>query len=262
MLEQFDLSAPTPHAGAAAARAEGWPRQHAQREPSAPLAAANVAWLTCMLDEVDYGMLLLTTDAQVLFMNHAARIELGAKHPLQLLGQSLRAQRPQDVAPLYDALAAAQRGLRRLVHLGDAPNRISLSAVPLPAPLAASPGPLILLVLGKHSSCGALSVQAYARSVRLTPAETRVMELLCDGVQPLEIAEHAGVAVSTVRTQIGSIRAKTGATSIRDLVRQVALLPPMVGVLRVGSGVGMGVSPGRGAVGQGLAGSAGPTAVN
>jgi hypothetical protein len=40
------------------------------------------------------------------------------------------------------------------------------------------------------------------------------------------------VALSTVRTQIGSIRTKTGAGSIRDLVRQVALLPPLVGALR------------------------------
>jgi hypothetical protein len=127
MLEHFDLSAPTPLAGALASHADARSRSGKAGTPVAPLAAANVAWLTCMLDEVDYGMLLLTTDAQVLFMNHAARLELGAQHPLQLLGQSLRAHRPQDVAPLYDALAAAQRGLRRLVHLGEAPHRVSLS---------------------------------------------------------------------------------------------------------------------------------------
>jgi DNA-binding CsgD family transcriptional regulator len=40
------------------------------------------------------------------------------------------------------------------------------------------------------------------------------------------------VAVSTVRTQIGSIRAKAGAGSISELVRQVAVLPPLVGALR------------------------------
>ncbi|MEO8311967.1 MAG: helix-turn-helix transcriptional regulator, partial [Caldimonas sp.] len=41
-----------------------------------------------------------------------------------------------------------------------------------------------------------------------------------------------GVAISTVRSQIGSMRAKTGAESIRALVRQVAVLPPVKGVLR------------------------------
>jgi len=38
--------------------------------------------------------------------------------------------------------------------------------------------------------------------------------------------------VSARWTQIGSIRAKTGAGSIRELVRQVARLPPLVGALR------------------------------
>ena len=53
-----------------------------------------------------------------------------------------------------------------------------------------------------------------------------------------EVARQQGVAVSTVRTQIGSIRAKTGAGSISELVRQVAVLPPLVGALRAGVALG------------------------
>ncbi len=189
--------------------------------------------LARMLDEIDYGMLLVAADGQVLYLNHCARHELDGQHPLQLLGRTLRAGRPQDVAPLFDALAAAQRGLRRLVTLGAGEQRVGVSVVPLPA--AAEPGgrgPLTLLVLGKRSVCEQLSVRGFARSVALTPAETRVLELLCNGVKPTAIAREQGVAVSTVRTQIGSIRGKTGAASIRDLVRQVAVLPPLVGALR------------------------------
>jgi DNA-binding CsgD family transcriptional regulator len=40
--------------------------------------------------------------------------------------------------------------------------------------------------------------------------------------------------MATVRSQIGSIRAKTGAESIRELVRRVAVLPPMRSALRMG----------------------------
>jgi len=79
-------------------------------------------------------------------------------------------------------------------------------------------------------------VQGYARSMNLTPAETRVLERLCAGVRPSTIALEQAVAVSTVRTQIGSIRAKTGAGSISELVRQVAVLPPVVGALRGAGG--------------------------
>jgi DNA-binding CsgD family transcriptional regulator len=186
-----------------------------------------------MLDEIDYGMLLVSPDAQVTYLNHAARLELDGLHPLQLLGRALKTSRTQDLLALHDALGAAQRGLRKLITVGEGEHRVSLSVVPLPND-GADGGAQTLLVLGKRQMCGQLSVQGFARSVNLTPAETRVLEHLCGGVRPTEIAQRQGVAVSTVRTQIGSIRAKTGATSIRELVRQVAVLPPLVGALRHG----------------------------
>lgn len=191
--------------------------------------------LTRMLDEIDYGMLLVDGDGQVIYGNHAARLELDGEHPLQLGGRALRTQRAEDAAPLHEALAAAQRGLRRLLTLGSGLQRVSVSVVPLPATAAERSdgrGALTLLVLGKRQVCERLSVHGFARSLNLTPAETRVLELLCAGVRPTAIAERQNVAVSTVRTQIGSIRAKTGAGSISELVRQVAVLPPLVGALR------------------------------
>ena len=221
--------------------------------------------MTRMLDEIDYGMVLVSADAQVVYLNHAARLELDGDHPLQMLGSALRAQRPQDVAPLHEALAAAQRGLRKLVTLGAGVHRVSISVVPLPggdqglrgadtgygAHTAHTPlprhedlRPTTLLVLGKRQVCEQLSVQGYARSMRLTPAETQVLELLCAGVRPTQIARQQNVAVSTVRTQLGAIRNKTGAAGISDLVRQVAVLPPLLTVLR--GGVGMGARNGAG----------------
>ena len=212
-------------------------RQHnVYRGPERRSAAPGLgACLTRMLDEIDYGMLLVGAEAQVIYLNHAARAELDSQHPLQMLGGTLRAQRAQDVAPLYDALAAAQRGLRKLVALGEGDHRVSVSVVPLPAGVgqrAEQQGTATLLVLGKRQVCERLSVHGFARSASLTPAETRVLESLCAGVRPSQVARDKGVAVSTVRTQIGSIRAKTGASSISELVRQVAVLPPLVGALR------------------------------
>jgi DNA-binding CsgD family transcriptional regulator len=186
-------------------------------------------WLSRMLDEVDHGMLLVAADGEVSYFNHAARLVMDEQHPLQMLGSSLRARHPQDVAPLYDALAGAQRGLRKLLHLGEGTQRVGISVVPLPGA-----DHLSLVVLSKRHFCQTLSVQAFARGAGMTPAETRVLAQLCDGVSPSEIAQSAGVAVSTVRSQIGSIRTKTGAASIHELVRQVAVLPPMLSALRGG----------------------------
>ncbi|MCW5634008.1 MAG: PAS domain-containing protein [Rubrivivax sp.] len=213
-----------PH-GPARAPAQGHAATH-ERELSGALARC----MSHMLDEIDYGMLLVDADGQVLYLNHAARRELDGAHPLQLLGRHVAAAHPGEAAKLQDALAAAQRGLRRLLTLGRGDQLVGISVVPLDEPDAR--GGTTLLMLGKRAVCEQLTVQGYARARALTPAETRVLEMLCGGVQPTAIARQQGVAVSTVRTQIGSIRAKTGANSIRELVRQVAVLPPLVGALR------------------------------
>lgn len=185
--------------------------------------------LALMLDEIDYGMLLVGDGGQVLHVNQTARAELDAAHPLQLLGRELRARRPQDVVRLHEALADARRGLRKLLTLGDADDRLSLSVVPL---ADAGSTCATLVVLGKRQVCERLSVQCFARSHGLTPAESRVLEALCQGLTPRDMAVVHGVGLATVRTQIGSIRAKTGAESIRELVRQVSVLPPIVNRLR------------------------------
>lgn len=197
----------------------------------APALPTPPHWFARMLDEIDYGMLLVADDRTVLHANHVARTELDSEHPLQLLGAELRVRDPQDVAPLREALAGArERGLRRLLTLGQDAQRVSVAVVPLPA--AADDEPLTLLVFGKRRMCEALTVHWFAREHGLTPAEGRVLAALCEGRLPAQIAVAQGVAISTVRSQIGAIRAKTGAASIRALVRQVAVLPPLVGALR------------------------------
>jgi DNA-binding CsgD family transcriptional regulator len=188
-------------------------------------------WLAAALDELDYGIVLVFDGMNVVHINDAAHVELDELHPLQLLGNELRARLARDVAPLHEAVtAAATRGMRRLLTLGEASHQTSVSVVPLEA---ADDGPrAVLIVLGKRAMCELLSVQGFARIHGLTGAEVRVLRELCNGIPPAQIAALLGVAISTVRSQIGSMRAKTGAQSIRALVRQVAVLPPVKGVLR------------------------------
>jgi DNA-binding CsgD family transcriptional regulator len=200
--------------------------------PAAATAAGGAPWLALMLDEIDYGMLLLGEGDLVLHANHAARAELDDEHPLFLLAGELRARRAQDAALLQDALLAARRGLRRLLALGTPQASSAVAVVPLAARAGAVPQATLLL-LGKRRVCERLSVQGFARSHALTATETRVLEGLCQGLDPREVAAAHGVGLATVRSQIGSIRAKTGAQSIRELVRRVAVLPPMVSSLRV-----------------------------
>jgi DNA-binding CsgD family transcriptional regulator len=197
--------------------------------PAAPGPMADL--MAGLLDAIDYGLLLLGADGTLLHANRQAEAELDGLHPLQRRGRQLCARRAADQSCLQAALAGALRGLRRLVTLGEPGCRASVSVVPLD-PGAPAEAPKILLLLGKRHLCEPLSVQWFARAHGLTPAETRVLEALCAGGDAREIADRHGVGIATVRTQIGAIRAKTGAESIRDLVHMVAALPPMMSALR------------------------------
>lgn len=180
------------------------------------------------LDVIDYGVLLVHDDSQVVHVNQVARQELDDHHPLQIMGGCLRVRRPQDVAPLHAAIACAcGKGLQRMLSLGDAPlDQTTLSIIPIPQ--LGGPGRTgAVLVFAKRQHCTDLTAEAFARHHQLTQAELRVLKQLCLGRRPADIAKAQGVALCTVRTQIGSLREKTRAPSISDLVSQVGRLPPM-----------------------------------
>lgn len=205
------------------------------RHVAAANDAAAVEWARCqarMLDEVGYGMILVDAYGAVRMMNPAARAELEGEHPLQVCEGRLCARHRAEAALLKAALdAAASRGTRDLLLLGDSAARVSITVLPLGAD-ALEGAPATMLLLGRRRLSDNLSVQFFARCRGLTPTETRVLELLCSGVQPVQIALLQGVRISTIRTQIGGIREKTGARSIRDVVNMVSMLPPMVPTLR------------------------------
>lgn len=235
MFTQLDTSR-SPRAGLGFEAAAAIPMLRERSGYSGPerrLAAATVQQrrMAQMVDEVDYGMLLLSDETHVSHANRAARRDLDPQHPLQLSGSELRARLPQDAVALRDALAGAcQRGLRRLLRLGDEAQSITVAVVPLPA-LPGEQHHGVVLVLGKRRMCEELTVDWFARAHGLTMAETAVVKGLCADLTPQQIAQRQGVGLATIRTQIGSIRAKTGSASIRALVRQVAMLPPLVSAL-------------------------------
>jgi DNA-binding CsgD family transcriptional regulator len=196
-------------------------------------ACSATEMLAQTFDEIDYGLLLLDDSAALMHINHAARTEIDAGYPLVLRGDRLHARHPEDTVALDAALAGARRGLRKLLTVGEAGQRVGISIVPLGG-RSAHGGRTTLLLMGRRFVCERLSVQWFARTHALTPTETRVLEALCEGHDPREVAARHAVGMATVRSQIRSIRLKTGAESIRELVRRVAVLPPMRSALRMG----------------------------
>ena len=185
-----------------------------------------------VLDEIDYGLRLATRQAEVGYPNGAAPAECGKDEgALRLAAGTLVVRQPQQREMLAQALRGAAQGRRTLLSLAQPEAAaVFLAVIPLGGHELGEPG-WSLLVLGKRQVCETLSVEFFARAHGLTPAEAKVLQTLCQEMEPALIAEQLGVAISTVRTQISSIRSKTGAASIRDLVKRVAVLPPIVPAL-------------------------------
>lgn len=75
----------------------------------------------------------------------------------------------------------------------------------------------------RHRPAWESPAAALARSRGLTPAETQVLSLLCDGMCIKEIARQRACSVHTVRSQTASLLAKNGVRSQRELLSTLAL---------------------------------------
>lgn len=199
-----------------------------------PIRLDSRALFGFMLDEIDHAMLLVD-GLHVLHANRAARQQLEGDdtsgHPLQYGTGWVSARSRVDMVALEDAITAAKsRGIRKLLTLGGGAKRISVAVIPM-AVQRGDDHAAVLLVMGKRHVCGDLAVFWFARSHGLTQAESTVLQALCKGLGPGDIARANAVAISTVRTQLSAIRSKTSMPSLRELVNQVACLPPLVHAL-------------------------------
>ena len=84
-----------------------------------------------------------------------------------------------------------------------------------------------MLVFAKQHLCDTTSITLFAHEKGLTGAEGQVLARVCEGMRPQQIAVCQGVQISTVRTQLRSIRQKTASDSVRELIEMVSVLPPL-----------------------------------
>ncbi len=209
-----------------------------QIPPLAPFAAHHDS-LWRVLDEIDYGLILVNGDGVVQHANHLARYELARGHFLRVVqsapaaketvqGQLEAAHQTSEVnAQLLRGIRGATQGLRHMLTLRREGDSLPVACVPLFQPFEGQAAS-VLVMLGRQSATPNLALTFFAREHGLSQAEECVLRGLCKGQEILDIAAANGVAESTIRTQIRSLRDKTQCHSIRVLVQQVAALPPVV----------------------------------
>lgn len=186
------------------------------------------------LDLVGTGIFVFASTGRVQFMNRSAADLLARRDGLFCKGESLRAEKPQESAPLEFLIReATATGLGNGLKSGGA-TFISRKSRP---PLRIVVTPVRSLRLGAEQPAAAIVfVIDTAQQIRprneilrtlfgLSPAECRLALLSADGRSLAEISQELGVSRNTLKTQIASIYAKTGVSRQSQLVRLLLQFP-------------------------------------
>mgnify|MGYP001468127754 CR=1 FL=1 len=99
-----------------------------------------------VLDEIDYGVMVLDDHGRLRHANHLARHELGAQRLIMSHGSVLLGINSELSEQLQMALEQALRGQRRLLLLKDGEREFSLAFVPLATDIFW--GPLAYVLIG------------------------------------------------------------------------------------------------------------------
>lgn len=207
------------------------PEVLAQRPATPPSdllpAAADAEFAWRALEEIDYGLMLVSPAGVLQHANHLARHELSRVRFLCVDGAKIAGHGPKQTEEIMRGVQAAAQGRRQMLTLRNGDATLHVACVPLFQPFEGQPGS-VLLMLARQTGTQNLNVGFFSRSHGLTPTEEAVLKALCEGLDVHEIALSHGVTEYTIRAQVRSLRDKTGVNSMRLLVQRVAALPPLV----------------------------------
>lgn len=201
----------------------------------------QVTMLRRFLDAFEFGVVMLDPAAAVLYANRSALAMAAQPSLARWLGALPRRVAAHD--PLGRLVHACARGQGGGLVLGaDAPEIMAL-ALPIAGMEEAGaaiaqegaqrpPQPQVLpgacmLLLTRHAHVSPSVLDFVMRTFGLSTAEARLLPPLLRGSAPAEIAAELGVKVSTVRSQLSAIFAKTGTLRQQDLIRLLGSLPPV-----------------------------------
>ena len=205
-----------------------WRRLHAATRTGSLAIAA--------LDQSSSPIIAVNRGGTVLFANKAAEEFLRRGDIFRLrvgklvgaVGTSEKALSAGLIAAL--PLGSRSRGIASPLRLeSSVSGALTLAIVaPLPEPVLAGnawQGPAALILIRDPGRALIVDSRHLCEWFRLTPSEALLALELAEGGRPEEIATRRGVKISTVRSQMSSIFAKTGAARQSDLARLLSRLP-------------------------------------
>lgn len=196
-----------------------------------------------MMDSLRSPIALIDEQRNIHYANPGARSILNAADAVSDQNGRLICRRATDDSQLLTSLRQLQLSLGGYIDVIDAaPPTKAYVRCPLPA--SAYHLTIILQTVRPESTLGAFGkiplAMVFLHDPRLrleidplligvafdlTPAESLLAASLAKGESLADVATHRGVSHNTIKTQLKSVFAKTGATQQSDLVSLLATLP-------------------------------------
>lgn len=198
---------------------------------AASAAVGDGSMVLNALHAYSFGVIISDGGGRVKFANRAA--ETLARRGAGILlnrGQLSAIARNQAFALarlIRDAATGGAGGAIQLTGCDGARAILGL-VTPLPRQTDQTHGGHALVSLRAAADRPTLTEAALAAMFRLSPSQASIARAIFDGKAPEEIAHERGVRISTLRSHLTEIFARTGTENQRDLVRLLAMLPPLL----------------------------------
>ena len=197
------------------------------------LKAAEAAMFADTLDGLSAGMCLVDAGGRIVHANAAGYAIISFGDILRSVGGRLVARDAQVDKTLRESFAAAGQGDTALGTMGIAVSltgkddeRYVAHVLPLTSGARRRAGKTYTAAAALFVRKATLEVpsafEVIGKTFKLTPTELRVLLAIVGVGGVPEVATALGVAVSTVKTHLGRLFEKTGATRQADLVKLVA----------------------------------------
>jgi DNA-binding CsgD family transcriptional regulator len=187
-----------------------------------PWPAEAQALCRVVIDQLDFGIMIVGRDGSVVLSNRAAERECNSATFVTVEAGRLRAR---PYLTLMQALEEALNGFRRLVSLSADGEALPVMVVPL-VTRQTQRDALAMVVFGRRRLADPIVTDMYARSRHLTGVQAAILRGLSEGCLPRECSSKAGVSLATVRSHLSAAREKLGAGSIDELLHIMGCLPP------------------------------------
>jgi DNA-binding CsgD family transcriptional regulator len=189
-----------------------------------------------VLNQVHAAIVLLDSCGRALFVNEQAGDLFQQQRYVRLTPNGIHVTRPSEHKQLAGLIQGAiETGTGRSCHPGGTMNlsrgdsqrplQVLVSPLRSEAVFLGKARPVAIIFITDPDRKSSTSPEALQQLYRLTPAESRLAQLLASGNTLKEASEQLGVAMSTVRSQLKSLFAKTNTNRQSELMRLLLLSP-------------------------------------